>query len=640
MTPEQLAEALAHQARQWAIQAGAAAGTLPLAAEAGRRVAMALAEGHTCLPVHLLASGGAELAATAIVGPAAAPGSHPLVQDVQGRLYLHRYFDYEQRLARRLHAACIPAGDGPPDAAQRALLASWLQRPADAMPGPSSEPLDAASGSPATGSPATGSPVLAAAGQADEIDWQRQAAALALLRRFVLISGGPGTGKTSAVVRLLACLLTLEPDTRVVLAAPTGKAAARMQQALLVQAGGLPEEIRAALPTTATTLHRLLGRGDGVAGFRHHAGAPLPLDVLVIDEASMLDLALATHVFEAVPLGARIILLGDRDQLAAVQSGAVFAELSRSQQFSADTRRALAELTATPQLLAPAAVMTEPTTASSRAGSGLTDAVVWFTRQYRFAADSAISGLAQAVRTGATERALALLGQPSPELTWQPHPPATPDRIWLAGMAMGFDGFLQAVSGRADPAAVFEAFEQFRVLCARRGGPWGTAALNAALASWARDQVQGPSQQAVDSPWFKGRPVLILRNDAVLGLFNGDVGIVLPDGAGELQVCFQQADGSMRWIAPVRLPEHDSAYAMTIHKSQGSEFARVAVLLPAESSPVLTRELLYTGITRARTHVLLQASAERVREAIDRPTERRSGLLDRLSEAAGNAGMG
>ena len=589
----------------------------------------------------------AALAASGVVGPAHQPGSHPLVLDADDRLYLHRYFDLEQRLARRL-ARCVAWSAPPVDDAGTAAAADALAR-ATALLGALFAANAAAVG--ASGDAAHPPPV----------DWQQMAAALALRNRLTVISGGPGTGKTTTVANLLACLLTLQPDARIVLAAPTGKAAARLAEALRGRAAHLGADVRARLPVESFTLHRLLGVrpagttsaanfGDDVGdgGFIHHAGHPLALDVLVVDEASMLDLALATRLLEAVPDSARIILLGDKDQLAAVESGAVFAELSADPSLSPACRAQLGALCGVaPARIRPAA----PVRASA-----LRDSVVWFDRNFRFAAGSGIGRLAADTVAGRADAALAWLGQGGDgSVRWLDDSGAAPLPSTLAAITAGFAPYLAALrQGQAGPDApgrlteIFEAFGAFRVLCAVHDGPRGVAAINQAVSRQLQHALHTPTgATAFDSrlPWFAGRPVMVLRNDPGLRLFNGDIGITLPAaasvGAGSadsaasnaLMVYFPAADGGFRAVAPVRLPAHQTAFAMTVHKSQGSEFNQVMVLLPARPSRVLTRELLYTAVTRAREQVLLAAGPAVLAAAMGASTRRHSGLLARLAEA-------
>lgn len=622
-----LAEGFARHVRQWAVSQGASADDAGAAARAASALSLATSEGHVCLGLAELAdrvapsAGGpveaaawrAALSASGVVGTPAAPGSRPLILDDGDRLYLHRYFDFERRLARRLArcAAPLPA----PDAQQRVATA---QRLAALFAGNAAAPDH-------------------------DVDWQQLAAALALRGRLTIISGGPGTGKTTTVVNLLACLLDQQPDARVVLAAPTGKAAARLAEALRSRADHLPEALRARLPGESFTVHRLLGvrpddgaGGDADGPFVHHAGRPLALDALVVDEASMLDLALATRLLEAVPEHARIILLGDKDQLSAVESGAVFAELSADPSLGDAARTDLAALCGVPVARIVPAAPLRP--------SALRDSVVWFSRNFRFAADSGIGRLAADTVAGRAEAALAWLrdgGDAS--VQWLDDAQLGLAAATLAALVDGYAPYLAALlSGLQaavgpDVAQTSEAFSRFRVLCAVREGPRGVASINEALGRHLRQALgaAGFARSAGDprSPWFAGRPVMVLRNDTALKLFNGDIGIALPDASGALMVYFPAADGGFRAVAPLRLPAHQTALAMTVHKSQGSEFDAVAVLLPSQRSRVLSRELLYTAITRARHRVLLAAPSGVLTAAIEAGTRRHSGLLARLREA-------
>ncbi|MFL6630677.1 MAG: exodeoxyribonuclease V subunit alpha, partial [Vitreoscilla sp.] len=549
----------------------------------------------------------ATLLATGIVGTPAAPGTLPLILDTEDRLYLHRYFDYERRLARRLvqarHARARAAADAADAPRLRAQLAELFAANAARLGGAA--------------------------------DWQQLAAALALRGRLTVISGGPGTGKSTTVVNLLACLLALAPDCRIALAAPTGKAAARMTDAIRQRAQHLPDALRERMPAESSTVHRLLGVTPD--GFRHDAANPLAIDALVVDEASMLDLALATRLLEAVPPAARIILLGDKDQLAAVESGAVFAELSVDPTLTPGCVHDLAALTGTP-----AAAIAPPAPARP---SALQDCAVWFTQTYRFSVDSGVGRLAHYVNTGQARQAADWLREGSDaDVRWlDAAAPGAVDAAALAAMDAGYADWRAALAadGR-DVAAITEAFGRFRVLCALREGPRGVAALNAAMTRRFRAALaptglpgagaalEGPGA----SPWFAGRPVLVLANDYVLRLFNGDIGIALPDASGDLLVHFPDATApaGFRAIAPVRLPRHETAFAMTVHKSQGSEFDGVLVMLPQQRSRVLTRELLYTAITRARRGVALVADQPVLEQAIATPTTRHSGLLARLIE--------
>jgi exodeoxyribonuclease V alpha subunit len=411
-----------------------------------------------------------------------------------------------------------------------------------------------------------------------------------------------------------------------------------MTDAIRQRAQHLPDALRERMPAESSTVHRLLGVTPN--GFTHDAAHPLAVDALVVDEASMLDLALATRLLEAVPPAARIILLGDKDQLAAVESGAVFAELSVDPTLTPTCVRDLAALTGTP-----AAAIAPPPPARP---SALQDSAVWFTQTYRFSVDSGVGRLAHYVNSGQARAAADWLREGiDADVRWldasSPVEHASVDERALAAMEAGYAPWRDALAADArDVAAITEAFGRFRVLCAVRDGPRGVTALNAAMTRRFRAALAptglpgaGPALEGPGvSPWFAGRPVLVLANDYVLRLFNGDIGIALPDADGDLLVHFPDATapGGFRAIAPVRLPRHETAFAMTVHKSQGSEFDGVLVMLPQQRSRVLTRELLYTAITRARRGVALVADAAVLEHAIATPTSRHSGLLARLAE--------
>lgn len=451
-------------------------------------------------------------------------GWTPLVRD-GGRLYLRRYRDYERRVALDLRGRAGHAA-----------------------------PLDAA---------------LAAKLDATFPDaGQRAAAQIALERRLCLVSGGPGTGKTHTLARIIALLREQDAGLRIGLAAPTGKAAARMAEALAMAGTALP-------PHGAMTIHRLLGMRAG-GGFRHGRERPLALDVLVVDEASMIDLSLMAHLLDALPPAARLILLGDRDQLAAVEAGAVFADLCGS--------AALAPCVAT-------------LATSFRFGGG-------------------IGRLAACLRVGDADGAVALARAGEGDVAWQAG--TADDRHALAAAARaGYRPYLDAVAAGLPPAELFARFAGFRVLCAHRQ--------DAALINRALGGNEGGGEDVAP-----GMPAMVVRNDPLLRLYNGDIGLVLPDPAdGEARACFQQ-EGGLRWIPLARLPDWEPAWAMTVHKSQGSEFARVLLVLPESPSPVASRELVYTGVTRAREHVALRADESVLRAAIACRAERMSGLREAL----------
>ena len=619
LAPHWLALHFAQHAVRWARERDAPQSALGVLQTAAYHTSLATAAGNVCTQLSEIAfDDGADeattrqrLLASGVVGTPASPGAMPLILDDEGRLYLHRYFDYERRLAARL---TMRIGT-PIDAAADARLAGRLD--------------DLFDGNART---LGGRP-----------DWQKVAAALACMGTLTIISGGPGTGKTTTVVKLLDCLLEQDPACRIALAAPTGRAAGRMLEAIRARAGHLPPDLLARLPSTSFTVHRLLGTTSDAGAFRHHAANPLPIDVLVVDEASMLDLALATKLFDAVPPAARIVLLGDKDQLAAVESGAVFSELCADPTLGAACIARIVALTAIP----PERI--EPSPPVQR--TPLHDHVVWFTENFRFAKDSGIGRLAADINAGETTRALAWLrGGEEPAVAWIEDAGATPAHDTLAKIRDAYTAYANAV--RADTAnrtAIFDAYGRFRVLCAERDGPRGTGGINEAVSRALRPSFLDPFDDSVGHPlaadprslWYSGRPVMALRNDHVLKVYNGDIGIVLPDHSGELKVFFPDGDAGFRAVSRSRLPEHETAFATTVHKAQGSEFNEVLLMLPAQPSRVVSRELLYTAVTRSRARVTIVGGESVLERAIASPTRRHSGLLARLREHATQAsGMG
>ncbi len=449
---------------------------------------------------------------------------------------------------------------------------------------------------------------------ADEIDLQRVAAAVALLRRFCVITGGPGTGKTVTVAKIAGLLLEFcrGHNLRIALAAPTGKAAVRLQEAIKNAKEGLPcsKEVKEQIPDHASTIHRLLGFRRHSPYFWHDAANPLEVDVLIVDEASMVDLALMSKLVQALPRNSRLILLGDNNQLASVEAGSVLADICHQDHldhFSAEFSGVVSSLGKQSLPIAPGA---EP----------LTDCVVQLRKSYRFATRRGIGEVSAAVNAGEAGQALEILkSQDFPDVKWCERG----DTDLQAVLATASAGY---VAG--DPAQAFASYNQVRILCAVREGPMGVRAINSALDSAFRRRLAIPD----DKSWYPGQPVLVTRNDYQMNLFNGDFGIILPDpdDNDELKATFERPDGGFRTVRPFRLPEYEAGYAMTVHKSQGSEFARVLLLLPEKDVRVLTRELLYTGITRASERVEVFGDEVIWNAAVERRTRRSSGLRDAI----------
>ena len=481
----------------------------------------------------------------------------PLVITPDGRLYLYRYFELERRLAelitQRTQTCEISIDSTQLEAALEALFADDVTN-------------------------------------AD----QRSAATLSVHNRFTVVSGGPGTGKTATVVRILALLSRLElvAPERMLLCAPTGKAAARLREAL---ADTLPAVTPGdTLPADAVTAHRLLGWRPGKKP-RYHAMRPLNCDLLVLDEASMVDLALMVSILEALPAHARLILLGDRDQLASVEAGAVLGDICRA------------------------------------ADSGpLADTLAPLTHNWRFGAHSPIAALASAVREARVTDALTLLNDPaSAQVSLQvAQEDAALDGLLAEQVTPVYAEVARLVREGAEAKAVFEKLGSLMVLCAHRTGRRGVTDLNQRVS--AQLGVGGALSSGL--PAYPGQPLMVTRNDAALGLFNGDIGVVMPDAdsPGRLQAVFIDTAGDEHAVSLGRLPEHETAYAMTVHKSQGSQARQVVLVLPTQLSPVLSRELIYTGITRAEQSLAIWAAHEVLAGAIGRSAQRATGLADRL----------
>ncbi|MCW7547835.1 exodeoxyribonuclease V subunit alpha [Photorhabdus sp. APURE] len=458
------------------------------------------------------------------------------------------------------------------------------------------------------------------------VDWQKVAAAVAVTSRISVISGGPGTGKTTTVAKLLAALIKLDPDKKRViqLAAPTGKAAARLTESLNSAVKKLPltEKQFACLPDQAQTIHRLLGAQPDSQRLRYDRDNPLSLDVLVVDEASMVDLPMMARLIDALPPKAKIVLLGDRDQLASVEAGAVLGDICRFAELGYSVTRAQQLSRLTGCRLAAGDQQNIPE---------VRDRLCLLRKSYRFNVDSGIGQLAAAVNQGKSRQALSILQQSLKDICFYPLSDDEDYQRLLAEAVSGYHPYLHLVAKQAPAKAILDEFNRYRLLCALREGPFGVSGLNERIEQLLHRQGLIRRPVGIFSRGYAGRPIMISRNDSTLGLFNGDIGIMLRDENNELRAYFQLPDGQIKGIQPSRLPQHETAYVMTVHKSQGSEFDHTALVLPTQFVPVVSRELVYTAITRAREKLTLYTHEAVLRQAIQTPTQRRSGLAERLS---------
>ena len=504
------------------------------------KLSYAQSQGHSCFQLSE-----EELTVVLNSGLADETGTLPLVLE-DNQLYLQRYWSYECQLAKK--------------------LVSLME--ADSLLSSSPEVFDRYF------------PVI------DSIDWQKEAAIAAIKYPFTIVTGGPGTGKTTTVVKILALLQEFsEIPVNIMLAAPTGKAAMRLQESIGQSKSGLDcsEELKEMIPEQVVTIHRLLGARPPSPYFKYNADSPLPYDIIVVDEVSMIDLPLMTKLVNALKVNARLILLGDKDQLASVETGTVLADL--------------------------------------------TNALPKYTQElkvsYRFSGH--IKTFAEAINHQEADLAWELLAKDYAEVCFLKE-----DLIgYIANKQVAY---LQLISENSDFTECYAAFNAFQVLCATRQGLYSVDDINFRV-------TQALIEQRLiknSGDWYSGRPIMITQNDAVLQLYNGDIGICMPDSEnrGQLMVFFLYADGAVRKYLPARLPYCETVFAMTIHKSQGSEFDEVLLVLPEVMNPILTKELIYTGITRAKTTLKMVTNKEVFLQTIQRKVERFSGLTERIKKIA------
>ena len=519
----------------------------------------------------------------------------PMILDEKNRLYLYRYWDYENRLSSTIKCRIKEDIQG----IDRSILKDSLIR-------------------------------LFPNNGIDEFNWHKVAGVIAAFKKFCVITGGPGTGKTFTTAKILALLLELSRKDKlsILIAAPTGKAAARIGESIKAAKKTLncSDDIIDAIPSETYTIHRMLKTIPGSPYFYHNAENPLTADIVVVDEVSMVDLALMSKLLSAVKNDARIILIGDRDQLASVEAGFVMSDICDRDNvhlFSEYFYKQFEKLTRCKMEVPSKKLKDNP---------GLYDCMVVLKKSYRFTDTSGIGECSRAVNNGKFDETFSTFKSNPDQIDWKKI--SGPNDLSMALSKEVINGYSDYLNCH-DPHRVLELFNRFRILCAVKFGALGVIEINRLTEEILNRNGFIELDNLSTYPWYRGRPVLITRNDYNLELFNGDIGITMPEPdskSKDLYVYFSGVAGKPRRFFPHRLPEHETAYAMTVHKSQGSEFEMVLLILPNQDYPVLTRELLYTGITRAKNHISIWGREEIIKSTILRKINRNSGLKDALWE--------
>lgn len=515
----------------------------------------------------------------------------PFVLD-NGRLYLHRYFHYETLLITRIKTLLR---------VEEPMVSERLQALTDRK---------------------SFIAQLFRNDDATYTDWQLAAAITAVLGNFTIITGGPGTGKTTTVAKILALLFNMEPSMKVALAAPTGKAGARMAESLVNAPLDMDEATSARFQALKpATIHRMLGWQKGSPYFRHNAAHPLPYDLVVVDESSMIDVALFAKLLDALKPGSRVILLGDKDQLASVEAGSLFGDLCKAAMplnTLDNARRTLINTFITgKERQIPESVVSDR--------GGLSQHLVELRYSHRFKGEEGIGRLSRAVINNDIPALHAFL-------TSGPQEQVVIDQLYSATI---FETFIDGYKDYINTPDIYEAIQKFnnlRILCALRQGDQGIHNMNALTEAY----LIRTGYLKRDSEFYNNRPVMVMQNDYTLGLYNGDIGILRKDAQGTMKAWFidtaEGGESKLKSVLPGFISGMETVFAMTIHKSQGSEFGSVMVVLPAKTDvQMVTRELLYTGITRARHKVIIQSTSETLLAAADKIVERGSGVVSRMN---------
>jgi len=561
-----------------------------------------ISEGHICLHLDKLTDADTELPAYCgnMVTGSEPLKSVPLVAQngddkepfvlYQNRLYLQRYFRYETIFLNRIHQFLET------EKAQLNDRIAILKKKQELV-------------------------LSLFDSNGDTADWQMAAAITGVLNNFTIITGGPGTGKTTTVAKILAILFNIDPSLKVALAAPTGKAAARMAESLrntkLPVDAALVEKLQGLSPST---IHRLLKSIKDSPYFRHNAGNPLNYDVVIVDESSMIDIALFAKLLDAIGPDTRLILLGDKDQLASVESGSLFGDLCQAQEklnlFSADRVTLINSFIKDKRRQIPDSQISDET------NHPLFQHLVELRHSHRFTGDKGIGKFSKAIiRNDKTVLEEFLNNSSDEQVVIDP----TYSEELFEDFVAGYKDFIK----EKDILTALRKINNLRVLCAVREGEQGLYATNRAIEKYLYDK----KLIRINAEFYENRPIILTHNYYEHNLFNGDTGIIRPDGKGVLMAWFEDSSGSLKAVLPGYLAEAETVFAMTIHKSQGSEFNKVLVILPLKTKvPILTRELVYTAVTRARSMVYVQSPAEVLLEAAERTVERASGIVNRFIE--------
>ncbi|PWG78533.1 exodeoxyribonuclease V subunit alpha [Pararcticibacter amylolyticus] len=569
-------------------------------------VSKKLSEGHICLKLDDLETDMEilpEYFSNAFRAPAALaeepmvghnPGDRKPFILYNNNLYLHKYFNYETRILNRIQ--------------KFRESEDLVLEERSLMLGRETEFLSTLFPPPVAGS-------LSAA----MTDWQMVAAISAVLNNFTIITGGPGTGKTTTVARILALLYKTDPDLKVALAAPTGKAAARMAESLRSASFTAAPEIAAGFQKLEPlTIHRLLKYVPDSAYFKHHQDNPLRYDVIIVDESSMIDAALFAKLLDATGDNTRLILLGDKDQLASVEAGSLFGDLCQSQTsmnvFSRERAQLINSLISEPfrQL--------QEEHVGTLSQNPLFQHIIELKFSRRFSGEEGIGKFSKAVISNDRITIQSFIAKPDAQVTVDPEY----SQIRFEEFIREYEDYIR----EQDILSALRKMNTIRVLCATREGNYGVFQLNRRIEKY----LEQKRLIRLNAEFYENRPVMVTSNNYTVGLYNGDTGIVRSDEKGTVKVWFEDGDGKLKSVLPGYISQAETVFAMTIHKSQGSEFKKVLVMLPPEQDvEILTRELLYTGVTRARTFVLVQGQENVILKAAERHVKRASGLGLRLN---------